>query len=127
MALGALERPRLVRRAIWLEAAVIAYNLLEGVAAIIAGLIAGSVALVGFGLDSAIEVSASTAVVAHLWMNREEKAEAWERRVAVFVGVTLLALAAYVGGRAIFNLATAARPEESYLGIAIAIFSLVVI
>lgn len=119
-------RPPLVRRAILLEAGVISYNLLEGVVSIVAGVIAGSVALVGFGLDSAIEVSASVVVLAHLWHNGQDEESPWEQRVAVFVGLTLLVLAAYVAARAIYNLATEARPDESYLGIGIAIASLVV-
>ena len=126
MTADATVRPRLVRRALLLEVAVIAYNLLEGVLAIVAGLLAGSVALVGFGLDSAIEVSASVAVFAHLWLNRDDEALEWERRVAMFVGLTLLALAAYVGAQAVYDLVTSSEPEESYLGIGIAAMSLVV-
>jgi divalent metal cation (Fe/Co/Zn/Cd) transporter len=109
-----------------LQFAVIAYNSLEGVISVTAGLLAGSTALVGFGLDSAIEVSASVAVLAHLWRSREEEALDWERRVAVYVGITLMALAAYVGVRAVYDLVTASRPDESYLGIAIAAASLIV-
>ena len=119
-------RPRLVRRAMLLEAAVILYNTLEGVIAIVAGVLAGSVALVGFGLDSAIEVSASIAVLAHLWLNRDDEALEWERRVAMFVGVTLLLLAVYVGAQAIYDLVMASEPEVSYLGIGIAVLSLIV-
>jgi divalent metal cation (Fe/Co/Zn/Cd) transporter len=115
-----------VRRAIGVEIAVIAYNLLEGVIAVVAGLIAGSVALVGFGADSAIEVSASAAVLVHLWRNYEEEGSPWERRVAIFVGLTMLALAIYVGVRAVLNLVNETKPEESYLGIGIAIASLIV-
>ena len=109
-----------------LEAAVILYNTLEGVIAIVAGVLAGSVALVGFGLDSAIEVSASIAVLAHLWLNRDDEALEWERRVAMFVGVTLLLLAVYVGAQAIYDLVMASEPEVSYLGIGIAALSLIV-
>ena len=123
MTASAAVRPRLVRRAILLEIAVILYNLLEGVIAIVAGVLAGSVALIGFGLDSAIEVSASIAVLTHLWLNRGDEALEWERRVAMFVGVTLLALAIYVGGQAIYDLITTSQPEESYLGIGIAALS----
>ena len=119
-------RPQLVRRAMFLQVAVIFYNLFEGFVAIIAGIIAGSVALVGFGLDSGIEVSASVAVLAHLWLNRGDEALHWERRVAMYVGVTLLFLALYVGGRAIYNLVTYSQPDESYLGIGIAALSLLV-
>jgi divalent metal cation (Fe/Co/Zn/Cd) transporter len=126
MTAGAALRPRLVRRAMLLEVAVILYNVLEGAVSIIAGVLAGSVALIGFGLDSAIEVSASIAVLTHLWVNRDDEALEWERRVAMFVGVTLLVLAAYVGGQAVYDLATSSEPEESYLGIGIAALSLIV-
>lgn len=126
MTSGVAARPRLVRRAILLEIAVIVYNLFEGIIAISAGILAGSVALVGFGLDSAIEVSASIAVLTHLWFSRDDEALDWERRVAMFVGVTLLLLAAYVGVQAVYDLATASEPDESYPGIAIACLSLLI-
>ena len=119
-------RPRLVRRAVLLEIGVIAYNLLEATVSIVAGIIAGSVALLGFGLDSAIEVSASVAVLLHLWRSAGSEESEWEHRIGMFVGFTLLALAVYVGGEAIFRLATQARPAESYLGIGIAAASLAV-
>jgi divalent metal cation (Fe/Co/Zn/Cd) transporter len=115
-----------VRRAIALEILVILYNLLEGTVSIVAGVLAGSVALVGFGLDSAIEVSASIAVLTHLWVNRDDEALEWERRVAIFVGVTLLLLAVYVAAHAVYDLATGSEPDASYLGIAIATLSLLV-
>ena len=126
MTASAALRPRLVRRAILLEIGVILYNLLEGIIAITAGILAGSVALIGFGLDSGIEVSASIAVLTHLWINRDDEASAWEQRVAMFVGLTLLALATYVGAQAIYDLVTTSEPQESYLGIGIAALSLLV-
>lgn len=119
-------RTRLVRRALLLEGAVIGYNVIEGIVSVVAGALAGSVALIGFGLDSGIEVSASIAVVAHLWRSREEEAIEWERRVAVYVGITLMALAAYVAGQATYDLATASKPDASYLGIGIAVASLAI-
>jgi divalent metal cation (Fe/Co/Zn/Cd) transporter len=122
----AAARPSLVRRAMLLEVAVIVYNVLEGVIAIVAGVLAGSVALIGFGLDSAIEVSASIAVLTHLWVNRDDEAQEWERRVAMFVGLTLLVLAVYVGVQAVYDLVTSSEPEESFLGIGIAAVSLIV-
>jgi divalent metal cation (Fe/Co/Zn/Cd) transporter len=109
-----------------LEIGVIAYNLLEGAISVVAGLLAGSVALVGFGLDSAIEVSASAAVLAHLWRNHDDESPEWERRVAGFVGLTLLALASYVGIEAAFKLYRGSAPDVSYLGIGIAMASLLV-
>lgn len=126
MTVAAALRPTLVRRAILLEIGVILYNLLEGTVSIIAGALAGSVALVGFGLDSAIEVSASIAVLAHLLVNRDGEALEWERRVAMYVGLTLLALAGYVAVQAVYDLVTASEPEASYLGIGIATLSLLI-
>ena len=121
-----LERPSLVRRAILLESSIITYNLAEGVISVVAGLIASSVVLVGFGLDSAIEVSAAVVVVFHLMRTREEEQPQWERRVAVFVGLTLLALAAYVAVRSVYALATESKPSESWSGIGITSASLLV-
>jgi divalent metal cation (Fe/Co/Zn/Cd) transporter len=111
------------RRAGGLVAASLAYNSIEGVIAIGAGLVAGSVALVGFGFDSAIEVSAGAVVLAHL-IRRTDEQTLSERRVAMFVGLTFVALAAYVGFEAIRDLLNSNRPDESYVGIAIAVASL---
>ena len=102
-------RSPLLRRAIRLEFAVIAYNIVECVISLAAGIAAGSVALIGFGLDAGIEISASVAVLLHLWRNADAEAPEWEHRVAVFVGLTLIALAIYVGGEAIFKLAAGSR------------------
>lgn len=120
------NRPALVRRAMILEAAIITYNLAEGAISIVAGIIASSVVLVGFGIDSAIEVSAALVVLYHLSRSREEEQPSWEHNVARLVGLTLLALAVYVTGRAIFNLITETRPEESYVGIGVTAASVVV-
>jgi divalent metal cation (Fe/Co/Zn/Cd) transporter len=119
-------RRTLIRRAIALQSAIIAYNVAEGVISVIAGLLAGSVVLVGFGLDSAIEVSAAIVVLFHLSRSGDEVQPHWESRVAGFVGVTLLLVAAYVAGRSIYALATESRPSESLLGIAITAASLVI-
>ena len=119
-------RRTLVRHAMLLEAAIIAYNLAEGVLSVAAGMLAGSVVLVGFGLDSAIEVSAALVVLWHLSRSGEERQPAWESRVARFVGATLLLVAAYVLVRAVYNLLSESRPGESYLGIGITAASLVV-
>ncbi len=109
-----------------LESSIITYNLAEGVISVGAGLSAGSVVLIGFGLDSAIEVSAAAAVLFHLTRSREEPQPQWERRVAMFVGLTLLALAVYVAGRSVYALVTASKPSESWVGIGITAASLVV-
>ena len=87
---------------------------------------AGSVVLVGFGLDSAIEVSAALVVLWHLSRSGEEEQPDWERRVARFVGLTCCWSLAYVAVRAVYALVDASQPEESYLGIAITATSVIV-
>lgn len=109
-----------------LEATIITYNIAEGTLSIIAGVAAGSIVLIGFGLDSAIEVSAAIVVLWHLSRSGEEVMPHWERRVASFVGLTLLLVAAYVLVRAIYTLVTSTEPEESLLGIGITGASVVI-
>lgn len=117
----------MVRRGQRLTWATIGYNSLEAVVAIAAGLVAGSVALVGFGLDSIIELASG---VAALWRLRADaspvRRAAAERRALRFIGVSFLALAVYVLVDAVRTLASGERPRESPVGIAIAIGSLVV-
>lgn len=117
----------MVRRGQRLTWATIGYNSLEAVVAIAAGLVAGSVALVGFGLDSIIELASG---VAALWRLRADASPARravaERRALKVIGVSFLALAIYVLVEALRTLASGERPRESSVGIAIAIGSLVV-
>jgi divalent metal cation (Fe/Co/Zn/Cd) transporter len=117
----------LVRRSLTLNYATLGYNSLEGLIAIIAGLGAGSIALLGFGLDSLIEVSASVAALWRLYRDRDEqsreKAEDLTLRV---IGALFLALAAYVGLDAVQTLRERTRPDESIVGIVLAALSLVV-
>jgi divalent metal cation (Fe/Co/Zn/Cd) transporter len=78
---GSSENLRLARRAKWLSWASLGYMALEGGVAIVAGIVAGSVALIGFGLDSAIEGFASVVIVWRftgsrtLWHHAEERAQ----------------------------------------------------
>ena len=121
------DRERAVRRGRWLTWATIGYNSLEALIAIGAGLVAGSVALVGFGLDSVIELSSS---LAGLWRLRadpspEHRARA-ERQSLRFIGVCFLALAAYVLLEASDTLWARKRPDASLVGMVIAGGSLVV-
>jgi divalent metal cation (Fe/Co/Zn/Cd) transporter len=120
-------RARLIRRGLRLNYTTIGYNLLEAVASIIAGLLAGSVALVGFGVDSAIEV---TAAVAAQWRLRSDldpaRRERAERITLQVIGWSFLALAAYVlydSGRTLW---LRERPERSVAGIVILALSVVV-
>lgn len=111
----------LVRRGKVLELLTIGYNLLEGVIAVGAGLVAGSVALVGFGFDSGIEVFASALLV---W--RLHAGEKMEKRALQLVGISFLVLAAWVTFDAGRSLYTREAPDESRIGIALAALSVVV-
>jgi divalent metal cation (Fe/Co/Zn/Cd) transporter len=121
------DRARLVRRGLALSYATALYNSLEGLIAIGAGLLAGSVALVGFGVDSAIELSASGAAIWRLRTDHDaESREKSERRTLRIVGVLFLALALYVAADAVRALVYREAPRESPVGIALAALSLMV-
>ena len=112
-----------LRRGRRLEYFTIGWNTLEAVVSIVAGAIAGSTALIGFGIDSAIE-SSSGAVL--LWRLQENSGhDSRERRTLQLVGVSFLLLAAYVGYEAIRTIVARAAPEPSIAGIGIAIASLI--
>lgn len=120
-------RARLVRRGQWLEYFTVAYNSLEGLIAIVAGLFAGSIALFGFGVDSAIEVTSGAAL---LWRLREDADHARRERAELLslriVGISFLALAAYVSYESVSLLLRREAPERSLPGIALAAVSVVV-
>jgi divalent metal cation (Fe/Co/Zn/Cd) transporter len=120
-------RTSLVRRSRRLNYATLIYNSLEGVLSIAAGLLAGSIALVGFGVDSVIELAAS---VAALWRLRADvdlrRRERVERQTLRLIGLCFLALAAYVSVDAIDAIVSRHSPDESVVGIIIAVASLVV-
>jgi divalent metal cation (Fe/Co/Zn/Cd) transporter len=121
------DRERLVRRGLRLSWATALYNSLEGIIALGAGMAAGSVALVGFGADSAIELAASGAAIRRLYADLDpERRERSERRTLRIVGVLFLALVAYVTLDAARTLVTREPPRESPVGIALAALSLVV-
>ena len=121
------DRARLVRRGLDLSYATALYNSFEGLIAIGAGLVAGSVALVGFGVDSAIELSASGAAIWRLRTDHDAVSrERSERRTLRVVGVLFLALALYVAADAVRSLVYREAPRESLVGIVLAAVSLVV-
>ena len=122
-----LDRPVLVRRGRWLSAATLAYNCLEGVFAIVIGLGAGSVALVGFGIDSGIEMSASVVALWRLSADAEPVRRARVERISHrTIGCLFLALALYVSYDAVQALFRHEAPDASVPGIILAIASLVV-
>ncbi len=124
------DRLRLLARGIWLEVLTVAWNAIEAVVAIGAGVVAGSVALVGFGLDSVIESISGVALYRRLTFEFRGATmadiEASERRALWFVGISFYLIAAYVAYDAVSSLTTRSAPDESYVGIVLAALSLVV-
>jgi divalent metal cation (Fe/Co/Zn/Cd) transporter len=121
------SRARLVRRGLHLEYLTLSWNLLEAAIAIAAGILAGSIALVGFGIDSVIEMSSGAILLWRLATDTEEESrERIEARALKLVGISLLALAAYVAAEAAKTLIEGEAPHTSYVGIALAIASLIV-
>jgi divalent metal cation (Fe/Co/Zn/Cd) transporter len=123
-----LDRRTSLRKGLILEYVTVGYNLLEAAVGLALGLAAGSVALVGFALDSVVEASSGSILI---WRLRTEEtgtrtAEEAETKAIRLVAVAFLALALYVAARAAYDLATQSRPEESLPGIVLAVVSLVV-
>jgi divalent metal cation (Fe/Co/Zn/Cd) transporter len=110
-------RPALVRRGLRLNYLTIGYNTLEAIVSLVAGIVAGSVALVGFGIDSIIEVTAS---IAAQWRLRADldpiRRERVEHLTVRIIGGTFLALAAYVTYDSINTLAAQEKPDGSVVG-----------
>jgi divalent metal cation (Fe/Co/Zn/Cd) transporter len=117
------DRARLGRRAQQLAAASVAYNGVEAVVAITAGLVAGSVALVGFGLDSVVEVSSGLII---LWQFRHRLPESREQQALRLMALSFFALAAYVSFESVRALLGDHEPEPSLVGIGLAVASLLV-
>jgi divalent metal cation (Fe/Co/Zn/Cd) transporter len=117
------RRAQLGRRAQVLASVSVTYNTVEAVIALAAGLVAGSVALIGFGLDSVIEVSSGLII---LWQFRHRMPETRERTAVRLIGISFLALAAYVTYESIRSLLTGAIAEAAPVGIWLAIASLVI-
>ncbi len=117
------ERARLGRRAQLLAGASVTYNAVEAVIAIAAGLVAGSAALVGFGLGSVIEVSSGLVI---LWQFRHRLPESREQAALRIIALSFFALAAYVSVDSIRALTATDLPDPSPAGIALAATSLVV-
>jgi len=118
------SRAQSVRRGRILEYFTIGWNLLEAIVAVGSGILAGSVSLIGFGIDSLIE-SASAIVL--LWRLREDEVgEKREKLALKLVGISFFLLAGYITFDAGKSLINTESPEVSYTGIVLAILSLVV-
>ena len=124
----ASDRHESLHRGLRLEYFTITWNAIEAVVGLAAGIAAGSVALVGFALDSIVEASSGGILLwrFHAEVHGERAAEDLERRAIRLVAIAFLSLAAYVGGRAAIDLFSGARPKESPVGIGLAVVSLIV-
>jgi divalent metal cation (Fe/Co/Zn/Cd) transporter len=122
-----LERPRIVRRGRKLEYFTIAWNAAEGLVAVIAGWVAGSISLVGFGIDSFIEVTSGAALLWRMSVDADvQRRERNERRALKIVGTCFLALAAYITYESAMDLWSKKAAEHSIPGIVLACVSLIV-
>jgi divalent metal cation (Fe/Co/Zn/Cd) transporter len=117
------DRRRRQRIALGLAWVTIAWNTIEAVVAIVAGAVASSIALVGFGLDSTVEVLSASVIV---WQMTRDVPEDREEQALRLIAVSFFALAGYVAVQAVFDLASRSQPETSTVGIALAAVSLVV-
>ena len=120
---------RVIKHALWLEYATVGWNVVEAFVAISAGVLAGSIALVGFGFDSIIEVTAAGILIWRLRCelnclhNTHEQAE---QKALRFIGITFFILAAYVAYEAGTMLWHGKTPNTSVAGLALAILSAIV-
>lgn len=122
-----LTRHAVALRGRRLEYFTVAWNSLEGIVAIAAGLIAGSISLVGFGVDSFIEVTSGAALLWRMSVDADaDQRERIEQITLRIVSMCFLALAAYVGYEALRNLMEKKAPEHSLPGIILACVSLIV-
>ncbi|HEV2071018.1 MAG TPA: cation transporter [Acidimicrobiales bacterium] len=129
-AAGTLDRARLHRRALWLETFTIAWNVIEAIVAVGAGVASGSVALVGFGVDSAIEVASALGLFWRLRRagpeaNAVEESDA-ERKALYIVAATFFALAAYILYESFSSLLGDGEPDSSTVGVVLAVLSLAI-
>jgi divalent metal cation (Fe/Co/Zn/Cd) transporter len=122
-----VDRQGVARLGKQLEYFTIAWNSLEGLVALVAGVLAGSISLVGFGIDSFIEVTSGGVLLWRMSVDADvRKRERGEKLSLRIVGVCFLALAAYVGYESVSDLVSRKSPEHSIPGIVLACVSLVV-
>lgn len=118
------DRVQVLRRRIRLIVTItIGYNVIEAIVAISSGVAASSAALIGFGLDSVVEVLSAAAVA---WQFTRTDPERWEKPTLRVIAVSFFLLAAYVGASALLSLAGLVRPEHSTVGIVLTALSVVI-
>ncbi|WP_031108195.1 cation diffusion facilitator family transporter [Streptomyces sp. NRRL S-146] len=116
------------RRAVRYAKFTVGYNVIEGIIAISAGAVAGAVSLIGFGVDSGIEVAAAVVVLVRLLaeIRGGEADEAKERRALKFIAITFFALAGYVTVEGVRDLVSGEKPDTSLVGIALTGLSIII-
>jgi len=123
----AVNRKSIAQRGKRLEYFTIAWNSLEGLVAVVAGAIAGSISLVGFGIDSFIEVTSGATLLWRMSVDANQQTRERNERLSIrIVGVCFLALAVYVAYESVFDLIGRTDPKHSVPGIVLACVSLVV-
>jgi divalent metal cation (Fe/Co/Zn/Cd) transporter len=122
-----LNRPEAVRRVRLYNNLTIGWNVIEGVVAVAAGVAAGSISLIAFGLDSGVEVSTSLVLAWRLAQERRGGCmTGYDQRATRLIAVCFAVLAAYVGYEAVTRLAEQRAPDVSVVGIVIASLSIVI-
>lgn len=120
------ERQAAVSRGLRLEYMTLGYNVVEAAVSLVAGILAGSVALVGFGVDAVIESVSGSIMLWRLNADEHHRREEFEKRALKLIGWSFLLLAAYVGYEAVEKLWTKEAPERSVAGIVIACCSIII-
>lgn len=121
------SHPNCIKKALKIEWFLITYNIVEAAASIYFGMKAGSVALIGFGLDSVIESLSAGILIWRLSCHTNaEDEEKREKKALVFVGITFFMLAAYIGYESLSKLISHEIPSQSIPGIVIAALSLLI-
>lgn len=123
---GLTERQAQVRKGLRLEYMTLSYNVIEAVVSITAGLLAGSIALVGFGVDAVIESLSGAVMLWRLNVDDHHRREEFERRALRLIGWSFFVLAAYVGYEAVEKLWRQEAPDRSIVGIVLACCSLAI-